>query len=102
MVKVKVFYDGTYEIEEVNDNAATQHLYIAEKGKFGEAMICEKEDIEKYKNELAYGMIGKNSYEIIELQNQNEKLGKLLLTNIDWYGIIHISNGGRIWIIINY
>ena len=83
MVKVKVFYDGTYEVEEVNDNAATQHLYIAEKGKFGEAMICEKEDIEKYKNELAYGMIGKNSYEIIELQNQNEKLGKLLLTNID-------------------
>ena len=37
----------------------------------------------KYKNELAYGMIGKNSCEIIELQNQNDKLGKLLLTNID-------------------
>ena len=46
-------------------------------------MICEKEDIEKYKNELAHGMIGKNSCEIIELQNQNDKLGKLLLTNID-------------------
>ena len=102
MAKVKVFYDGTYEIEEVNDNAATQRLYIAEKGKFGEAMICEKEDIEKYKNELAYGMIGKNSYEIIELQNQNDKLGKLLLTNIDWYGIIHISVGGRIWTIKFY
>lgn len=83
MTKVKVFYDGTYKIEEVNDNAATQHLYIAEKGKFGEAMICEKEDIEKYKNELVYEMIGKNSREIAELQNQNEKLGKLLLTNID-------------------
>lgn len=83
MVKVKVFYNGTYKIEEVNDNAAMQHLYIAEKGKFGEMMICEKEDIEKYKNELVYRMIGKNSCEIIELQNQNEKLGKLLLTNID-------------------
>lgn len=83
MVKVKVFYDGTCEIEEVNDNAATQHLYIAEKGKFGEAMICENEDIEKYKNELVYGMIEKHSREIAELQNQNEKLGKLLLTNID-------------------
>ena len=43
MVKVKVFYDGTYEVEEVNDNAATQHLYIAEKGKFGEVYrICRK------------------------------------------------------------
>lgn len=83
MTKVKVFYDGTYKIEEVNDNAATQHLYIAEKGKFGEAMICEKEDIEKYKDELVYRMIGKNNYEIIELQKQNRKLGKLLLTNID-------------------
>ena len=65
-------------------------------------MICEKEDIEKYKDELTYRIIGKNSCEIIELQNQNEKLGKLLLTNIDWYDIIHISVGGRIWIIINY
>lgn len=83
MTKVKVFYDGTCEIEEANNNAATQHLYIAEKGKFGEAMICEKEDIEKYKDELVYRMIGKNNYEIVELQNQNEKLGKLLLTNID-------------------
>ena len=70
IVKVKVFYDGTYEVEEVNNNAATQHLYIAEKGKFGEAMICEKEDIEKYKDELTYRIIGKNSCEIIELQNQ--------------------------------
>ena len=83
MIKVKVFYDGTYKIEEVNNNAATQHLYIAEKGKFGEMMICEKEDIKKYKDELVYRMIGKNNYEIIELQKQNRKLGKLLLTNID-------------------
>ena len=43
--KVKVFYDGTYEVEEeeVNDNAATQHLYITEKGKFGEVYVCPKE-----------------------------------------------------------
>lgn len=82
MAKIKVFYDGTYKIEEANGNAATQHLYIAEKGEFGEMMICEKEDIEKYKNELIYGMIRKNSCEIVELQNQNEKLRKLLLTNI--------------------
>lgn len=83
MVKVKVFYDGSYKIEEANNNATTQHLYIAEKGKFGEVMICEKEDVEKYKNELVYRMIRKNSCEIVELQNQNEKLRKLLLTNID-------------------
>ena len=83
MTKVKVFYDGAYEIEEVNDNSAMQHLYIAEKGKFGEAIICEKEDIEKYKNELVYEMIRKHSREIAELQNRNKKLEKLLLTNID-------------------
>ena len=46
-------------------------------------MICEKEDMEKYKNELVYRMVGKNNYEIVELQKQNKKLGKLLLTNID-------------------
>lgn len=83
MVKVKVFYDGTYEVEEVNDNAAVQHLYIAEKGKFGEAYVCLKEYAEKCKNLLVRDMSRKNSYKIFELQKQNEKLGKLLLTNID-------------------
>lgn len=83
MVKVKVFYDGTYEVEEANDNAATQHLYIAEKGKFGESYVCPKEYVEKYKQLLVCGMARKNSNQIIELQSQNEKLGKLILTNID-------------------
>lgn len=83
MVKVKVFYDGTYEVEEANNNAATQHLYIAEKGKFGEAYVCSKEDAEKCKNLLVRDISRKNSHKIFELQNQNEKLGKLLLTNID-------------------
>ena len=81
MVKVKVFYDGTYEVEEVNNNAATQHLYIAEKGKFGEAYVCPKEYVEKHKSILI--MISKNFKKIIELQNQNEKLENLFLTNID-------------------
>ena len=83
MVKVKVFYDGTYEIDEVNDNAATQHLYIAEKGKFGEVYVCPKEYVEKYKNILICTMIRKNCNKIIELQNQNDKLENLFLTNID-------------------
>lgn len=42
MVKAKVFYDGTYEVEEVNDNAATQHLYIAEKGNLEKNMCVQK------------------------------------------------------------
>lgn len=83
MAKVKVFYDGTYEIEEANDNAATQHLYIAEKGKFGEAYVCPKEYVKKYKNILICATIRKNFKKIIELQNQNEKLEQLFLTNID-------------------
>mgnify|MGYP006972645942 FL=1 len=83
MVKVKVFYDGTCEIEEANDNAATQHLYIAEKGKFGEVYVCPKEYVKKYKNILICTMIRKNFKKIIELQNQNEKLEQLFLTNID-------------------
>ena len=83
MVKVKVFYDGTYEVEEVNDNAATQHLYITEKRKFGEVYVCPKEYVEKYKNILICTMIRKNCNKIIELQNQNDKLENLFLTNID-------------------
>lgn len=43
MVKVKVFYDGSYETEEINDNAATQYLYVFEKGKLGEIIICPQE-----------------------------------------------------------
>ena len=42
MVKVKVFYDGTYEVEEVNDNAATQHLYIAEKKEIWRSICVSK------------------------------------------------------------
>lgn len=83
MVKVKVFYDGTYEIEEANGNAATQHLYIAEKGKFGEAIICSKEKMNHYKDDLCVKIMNKNICEITNLESANQKLGKILLTNID-------------------
>ena len=83
MAKVKVFYDGTYEVEEVNDNATTQHLYITEKGKFGEVYVCPKEYVEKYNIILFCIIIRKNYNKIIEVQNQNEKLRDLFLTNID-------------------
>lgn len=83
MVKVKVFYDGTYEIEEANNNAATQHLYIAEKGKFGEMIICSKEKMNHYKDDLCVKIMNKNICEITNLESANQKLGKILLTNID-------------------
>lgn len=83
MVAVKVFYDGTYSVQEARSNMAVQHLYIGEKGKFGEAYICPKEEIEKYKNKLIHSMIEKHNREIIDLQNKNKGLEKLLLTNID-------------------
>ena len=44
----------------------------------------------------------KQMKELDDLKLQNEKIGKLILTNIDWYDIIHISNGGRIWTIKFY
>lgn len=83
MVKVKVFYDGTYEVEEVNDNAAMQHLYVFEKGKVGEAIICPQEAINNCKNDLCTKIINTNTCKITDLELQNEKLRKLLLTNID-------------------
>lgn len=44
----------------------------------------------------------KQMKELDDLKLQNEKIGKLILTNIDWYDIIHISVGGRIWTIKFY
>lgn len=83
MVKVKVFYDGTCEIEEANDNATMQHLYVFEKGKVGEGIICPQEAIDNCKNDLCTKIINTNTCKIIDLKLQNEKIGKLLLTNIN-------------------
>ena len=53
MVKIKVFYNGTCEIEEANNNAATQHLYIAEKGKFYQSLsACIAKQQEWYNKRL--------------------------------------------------
>ena len=56
---------------------------LQKKGKFGEVYVCPKEYVEKYKNILICTMIRKNCNKIIELQNQNDKLENLFLTNID-------------------
>ena len=42
MVEVRVFYDGTVEIEDTDSNHATQHLYVTRKDKSGELYICKK------------------------------------------------------------
>ena len=52
MVKVKVFYDGTYKIEKAKESAMVQHLYISEDGEFGEMYVCSQEEVEIYKNKF--------------------------------------------------
>ena len=52
MVEVRVFYDGTVEIEDTDSNHATQHLYITRKDKSGEMYICEKDKVNEYKELL--------------------------------------------------
>ena len=78
MMKVKVFYDGTYKIEKAKENMSIQHLYISEGGEFGEMYVCSKEEVEKYKNKLINDIINKNKKKIKILKKSNKALMGLL------------------------
>ena len=82
MAKVKVFYDGTYEVEDVNNNAATQHLYCTIKGKSGECYHCRKGKEEYYKKRLMKSIISRQEEKVKKEQETLNNL-KELLTNID-------------------
>ena len=81
MVKVQVFYDGTYKIEEGKENAMTQYLYVSENGEFGEMYICSKEEVEKYKNKLINDIVNINKKKIKRLKKSNKALINLLSEN---------------------
>ena len=52
MSEVIVYYDGTWEIKDLDCNYATQHLYCTIKGKSGECYHCLKGKEEYYKKRL--------------------------------------------------
>ena len=81
MVKVKVFYDGTYKIEKAKESAFTQHLYVSEDGEFGEMYVCSKEEVEKYKNKLINDIVNINKKKIKRLKKSNKALINLLSEN---------------------
>lgn len=78
MVKVKVFYDGTYKIEKAKESAMMQHSYISESGEFGEMYVCSKEEVEKYKNKLINDIVDINKRKIKRLKKNNKALISLL------------------------
>ena len=84
MVKVKVFYDGTYEVEEAKESALTQHLYVSEAGEFGEMYVCSKEEVEKYKNKLINDIVNVNKKKIKRLKKSNKALISLLAEKYDF------------------
>lgn len=81
MVKVKVFYDGTYKIEKAKENVLTQHLYVSENGEFGEMYVCSEEEVEKYKNKLINDIVNINKKKIKRLKKSNKTLANLLSEN---------------------
>lgn len=81
MVKVKVFYDGTYKIEKAKENALVQHSYISENGEFGEMYVCLKEEVEEYKNKLINDIVNINKKKIKRLKESNKILIDLLSEN---------------------
>ena len=97
MSEVIVYYDGTWEIKDLDCNYATQHI----KGKYGEWYHCLKGREEYYKKRLVKSIISRQEEKVKKEQETLNNL-KEVLTNIDWYDIIHISVGGRIWIIKFY
>ena len=80
MVEVRVFYDGTVEIEDTDSNYVTQHLYITRKDKSGEMYICEKDKVNEYKELLITQMIKK---QIEKVKKEQDKLQKLLDIKFD-------------------
>ena len=82
IVKVKVFYDGTWEIEDLDCNYATQHLYCTIKGKSGECYHCLKGKEEYYKKRLVKSIIKKQEEKVKKEQEALNNL-KEILTNID-------------------
>lgn len=74
MVEVRVFYDGTVEIEDTDSNHATQHLYVTRKDKSGEMYICKKDKVDYYKKRLVKGIIKKQQEKVKEEQDKLQKL----------------------------
>lgn len=74
MVKVRVFYDGTVEIEDTDSNHATQHLYITHGSKSGEMYICKKDEVDYYKKQLLKEIIKRQQEKIKEEQDKLQKL----------------------------
>jgi hypothetical protein len=82
MSAVIVYYDGTWEIKDLNCNYATQHLYCTIKEKSGECYYCSKEKEEYYKKKLLKNIIRKQEEKVKKEQERLNNL-KLALTNID-------------------
>lgn len=82
MIKVIVYYDGTWDIENLDGNYATQHLYCTIKGKSGECYHCLKGKEEYYKKKLVKNIIKKQEEKVKEAQERLNNL-KEVLTNID-------------------
>lgn len=82
MSKVIVYYDGTWEIEDLDCHYATQHLYCIIKGKSGECYYCLKGKEEYYKKRLVKSIIKKQEEKVKKEQERLNNLKKVL-TNID-------------------
>ena len=74
MVKVKVFYDGTYEVEDTDSNHATQHLYITHGNNSGQMYICKKDKVDYYKKRLVKEIIKRQREKVKEEQDKLQKL----------------------------
>lgn len=82
MIKVIVYYDGTWEVENVGlCNYATQHGYTIRKGKSGEYYYCPKRKEEYYKKKLVKDILKSQKEKVIEEQEKLDSL-ELLLKNI--------------------
>lgn len=78
MSEVIVYYDGTWEIKDLDCNYATQHI----KGKYDECYHCLKGREEYYKKRLVKSIISRQEEKVKKEQETLNNL-KEVLTNID-------------------
>ena len=74
MVEVRVFYDGTVEVEPTDSCHATQHLYITYGNKSGQMYYCKKDKADYYKKRLVKEIIKRQKEKVKEEQDKLQKL----------------------------
>ena len=83
MVRVTLYEDGEYKVEDVDPHCATQRLYGMEKGRSTDIYYCKKERWKEYLLKLCDTKdIDKKIKELVHYKRQKEVLKQKILSEL--------------------